>query len=115
MKPFNKEKYLLYLLGIIFAFQAAVFGTGLFFCARNGGLKSCPSIGTRYEQTFNVMIATTLALLTGSAVAGANQKRKTLSGSGEPLGQQPLQEQVALPETAASQEEPEKKQPPAKR
>jgi hypothetical protein len=75
-KEFNKEKYLLYLLGIIFAFQAAVFGTGVFFCARNGGLSSCPKIGDRYEQTFNVMIATTLALLTGSAVAGASKKKE---------------------------------------
>ena len=114
MKPFNKEKYLLYLLGIIFAFQAAIFGTGLFFCARNGGLSTCPKIGERYEQTFNVMVATTLALLTGSAVAGANQKRKRLSGSDDPLVQQPLQE-VALAERAVSQEAPEKKQPPVKR
>lgn len=75
MKPFNKEKFLLYLLGIIFAFQAAIFGTGLFFCARNGGLKSCPKIGDRYDQTFSVMIATTLALLTGSAVASAAKKK----------------------------------------
>jgi len=75
VKPFNREKFLLYLLGVIFAFQAAVFGTGLFFCAQNGGLKSCPKIGERYDQTFNVMIATTLALLTGSAVASAAKKK----------------------------------------
>ena len=91
MKTFNKEKFLLYLLGGIFAFQAAVFGTGLFFCARNGGLKSCPSIGTRYEQTFNVMIATTLALLTGSAVAGVSQKRGQPSEPVSPLDAQPRQ------------------------
>lgn len=75
-KEFNKEKYLLGLLGTIFAFQAVFFGTGLFFCARHGGLKSCPDIGSRYEQTFNVMIATTLALLTGSAVAGVSKKKE---------------------------------------
>ena len=46
-------------------FQASVFGVGLFYCAKNGGLKTCPSLGDRYEQTFAVMIATTLALLTG--------------------------------------------------
>ena len=75
MKPFNREKYLLLLLGVIFAFQAAIFGTGLFFCAQMGGLKSCPKIGERYDQTFNVMIATTLALLTGSAVASVAKKK----------------------------------------
>ena len=74
-KEFNKEKYLLLLLGAIFAFQGALFGTGLFLCARGDARKQCPKIGDRYEQTFNVMIATTLALLTGSAVAGASKKK----------------------------------------
>ena len=64
----SKDKFLLYMLAGIFTFQAAVFGSGLYFCATNGGLKSCPDIGDRYEQTFNVMIATTLALLTGQAI-----------------------------------------------
>ena len=63
-----KEKFLLYMLAGIFTFQAGIFGVGLFYCANNGGLKSCPKLGDRYEQTFNVMIATTLALLTGSAI-----------------------------------------------
>lgn len=75
MKPFNRERFLLHLLAVIFAFQAAVFGMGLFYCARNGGVDSCPKIGERYEQTFNVMIATTLALLTGSAVASVAKKK----------------------------------------
>lgn len=74
-KEFNKEKYLLFLLGAIFAFQGALFGTGVFLCARGDATKQCPKIGDRYEQTFNVMIATTLALLTGSAVAGASKKK----------------------------------------
>ena len=64
----SKERFLLWMLASIFAFQAGVFAMGLYYCANNGGLKSCPQIGERYEQTFNVMIATTLALLTGSAL-----------------------------------------------
>ena len=64
-----KEKFLLYMLAGIFTFQAGVFGVGLYYCASNGGLQSCPKLGERYEQTFNVMIATTLALLTGSALS----------------------------------------------
>ena len=70
-RPFNRERFLLYMLGAIFAFQAGIFGLGLFWCARGGGLKSCPKIGERYEATFNVMIATTLALLTAGK-KGAN-------------------------------------------
>ena len=64
-----KEKFLLYMLAGIFTFQAGVFGMGLYYCAKNGGLDSCPKIGDRYEQTFNVMVATVLALMTGSALS----------------------------------------------
>ena len=65
----DKQTFLLKLLAGIFAFQACVFGFGIFYCARNGGTEACPTIGQRYENTFNVMIATTLALLTGSAIS----------------------------------------------
>ena len=57
------------MLAGIFTFQAGVFGMGLYYCANNGGLDSCPKIGDRYEQTFNVMVATVLALMTGSALS----------------------------------------------
>jgi len=65
----DKQKFLLKLLAGIFVFQACLFGAGFYYCTNNGGLTSCPKIGERYEQTFNVMIATTLALLTGSALS----------------------------------------------
>ena len=65
----NRQKFLLNLLAGIFAFQAGIFAFGVYYCARNGGLEECPTIGDRYEQTFSVMIATTLALLTGSAIS----------------------------------------------
>ena len=68
-----KEKFLLYMLAGIFTVQAGVFGMGLYYCANNGGLNSCPKLGDRYEQTFNVMIATTLALLTGSAISSKGE------------------------------------------
>jgi len=69
----SKEKFLLYMLAGIFTFQAGVFGMGLYYCANNGGINSCPKLGDRYEQTFNVMIATTLALLTGSAISSKGE------------------------------------------
>ena len=56
------------MLAGIFTFQASLFAVGFYFCANSGGLKSCPQLGDRYEATFNVMVATTLALLTGSAL-----------------------------------------------
>ena len=60
-----ERRFLMWLLTGIFIVQACTFGVGFLFCARNGGLKSCPELGDRYEGTFAVMIATTLALLTG--------------------------------------------------
>ena len=65
----DKQSFLLKLLAGIFVFQAGIFSFGVIYCARNGGIEECPTIGNRYEQTFNVMIATTLALLTGSAIS----------------------------------------------
>ena len=61
----DKQKFLLYMLAGIFTFQAGVFVMGVYYCANHEGVKSCPEIGRRYESTFAVMIATTLALLTG--------------------------------------------------
>ena len=64
----SKERFLLYMLAGIFTFQAGMLGFGVYYCSKNGGIETCPTIGDRYEQTFNVMVATTLALLTGSAL-----------------------------------------------
>ena len=64
----SKERFLLYMLASIFAFQAGTFGLGVYWCANNGGVKTCPDITQTYEQTFNVAITTTLALLTGNAM-----------------------------------------------
>ena len=65
----SKERFLLYMLAGIFTFQAGTFAFGIYWCANNGGIKTCPDVTKTYEQTFNVMIATTLALLTGSAMS----------------------------------------------
>ena len=84
MKSFNREKFLFAMLGGIFIWQAALFSVGVFGCFKQGGLKACPELGERYENTVNVMVATTLALLTGGAVVGISQKQDT-----EPQDNQP--------------------------
>tara|TARA_R110002050_G_scaffold88670_2_gene187089 strand:- start:1598 stop:1774 length:177 start_codon:yes stop_codon:yes gene_type:complete len=56
------------MLAGIFTFQACLFGVGFYYCAKGDGLNSCPKLGERYENTFNVMIATTLALITGASI-----------------------------------------------
>ena len=84
MKSFNREKFLFAMLGGIFIWQAAIFSVGVFACFKGGGLKACPELGQRYENTVNVMVATTLALLTGGAVVGISLKQDT-----EPQDNQP--------------------------
>ena len=74
MKPFDRERFLYTMLAGIFIWQAAIFSWGVYGCFKLGGLKSCPELGKRYENTVNVMVATTLALLTGGAVVSAKKK-----------------------------------------
>ena len=68
----SKEKFLLWMLAGIFTYQSAVFSFGLWQCSRVSpqiAIKDvCPDIGKRYDQTFSLMVATTLALLTGSTM-----------------------------------------------
>jgi len=68
----SKERFLLYMLAAIFTYQAAVFSFGLYQCSRvrpSIAIKTvCPDLGDRYNQTFTIMISTTLALLTGKAI-----------------------------------------------
>ena len=75
MPAFNRERFLFWMLASIFAWQAAIFTAGVVGCFKLGGLDACPDLGKRYETTVNVMVATTLALLTGGAVAGQISKK----------------------------------------
>ena len=67
-----RDKFLLYMLAGIFLYQATLFTYGFHKCTTIKPeleiREVCPEIGERYNQTFTVMISTTLALLTGSAI-----------------------------------------------
>ena len=75
-RPFNRERFLFWMLAGIFIWQAAIFTGGVIGCFRMGGTAACPELGKRYENTVNVMVATTLALLGAGAVAGATSSPK---------------------------------------
>ena len=89
--PFNREKFLLYMLAGIFVWQAALFTYGVAKCFGAGGKEACPDLGDRYDNTVNVMVATTLALLGASAVAAVNQRKPSVSDPASPLDEQPRQ------------------------
>ena len=70
---FQRDKFLLKMLATIFLVQACIFVYGFTQCMQSGGIKNCPEVGRRYDQTFGVMVATTLALLTGSQLTKTSQ------------------------------------------
>ena len=78
----TREKWLLAILTGIFVVQASVLVYGVSLCSKvkpqTEITKVCPELGKRFETTFATMIATTLALLTGSAIT-ATTKRTTTS------------------------------------
>ena len=76
MKPFNREKFLLYMLAGIFTWQASLFTFGVVKCFGTGGREACPNLGDRYENTVGIMVATTLALLGAGAVSSVATSKK---------------------------------------
>ena len=105
MRPFNREKFLYWMLAGIFIFEGLLFAAGFVACWQSGGLTACPTLGDRYESTFSVMVATTLALLTGGAVVGITQSSQSSDGerdkrdpSGSPRPQRPVKPPEQPPE-----------------
>ena len=97
MKPFNREKFLLFMLAGIFTWQAAIFTGGVIGCFRAGAEGACPDLGDRYENTVGIMVATTLALLGAGAVSGVNQRKTFSDDRALPLSSQ---DQAQVPELA---------------
>ena len=97
-RPFNREKFLLFMLAGIFIWQAGIFTYGVIGCFQKGGKEACPDLGDRYENTVNIMVATTLALLGAGAVASATQRKPSSSDPDEPSASQTRsQEQASSP------------------
>lgn len=79
----TREKWLLTILTGIFIIQASILIYGIRLCA-NATVKMnthveqvCPQIGERLDLTFGTMVATTLALLTGTTLASQQKKDNT--------------------------------------
>jgi len=73
-----RERWLLSILTGVFLVQSSVLVYGVAKCFDDPKpIQTCPQLGERFEQTFNGMIATTLALLTGATVATATRRTST--------------------------------------
>ena len=118
MKPFNRERFLFYLLGAVLAVNAVFFGFGLFACSRSDDpSKTCPNIGARFDNYSEKALAAVLGLIAG---AGAITLTQRASSSGDrdasasqppqPL-QQPSQESSSPPLPQAQAQAQEKAAP----
>ena len=76
MKPFNRERFLFYLLGAVLAVNALFFGFGLFVCSHSGDPASnCPNIGARFDNYSEKALAAVLGLIAGAGAITLTKKR----------------------------------------
>ena len=75
MKPFNRERFLFYMLGAVLSVNALFFGFGLFSCSRsNDPTKTCPDIGARFDNYSEKALAAVLGLIAGAGAMTLAQK-----------------------------------------
>ena len=100
MKPFNRERFLFYLLGAVLAVNALFFGFGLFACSRSDAPAStCPNIGTRFDNYSEKALAAVLGLIAGAGAITLTQRSQTSSSDDRDVSasQPPLQLQQPSP------------------
>lgn len=75
MKPFNRERFLFYLLGAVMGVNALFFAYGLFACSRSEQPHLiCPNIGSRFDNYSEKALAAVLGLIAGAAAASSTKK-----------------------------------------
>ena len=76
MKPFNRERFLFYLLSAVLSVNALFFGFGLFACSRSDDpAKTCPDIGTRFDNYSEKALAAVLGLIAGAGAITLSQRK----------------------------------------
>ena len=76
MKPFNRERFLFYLLGAVLSVNALFFGFGLVACSiSKQPTKTCPDIGTRFDNYSEKALAAVLGLIAGAGAITLSQKK----------------------------------------
>ena len=61
--PFNKTRFLYWMLGTVFAWQLIMLSIAGGLCMINGTKPECADLNKRYESAFALVISTVLALL----------------------------------------------------
>jgi hypothetical protein len=83
MKPFNRERFLLYLLAGLLGWQATIFSFGVVLCSRVTPLAEistvCPELGNRFDKFVQTTLGAVLGLLAGAAALSTNQRKPSTS------------------------------------
>ena len=80
MKPFNRERYLFYLLGAVLACNALFFGYGVVMCSRSDDpVGTCPNIGARFDNYSEKALAAVLGLIAGAGAITLTQRQASSS------------------------------------
>ena len=106
MKPFNRERFLLYMLAGLLTWQAAIFSFGVVLCSRVSPQTNvavvCPEIGSRFDKFVQTTLGAVLGLLAGAAALSTNQRRPSSGDPDEPLASPPPQQPAQPPEPSVS-------------
>ena len=76
MKPFNRERFLFWMLAGVMSVNALFFAYGLFACSRSEDPHLiCPNIGTRFDNYSEKALAAVLGLIAGASAVTLTQKK----------------------------------------
>ena len=90
MKPFNRERFLFYLLGAVLSVNALFFGFGLVACSiSKQPTKTCPDIGTRFDNYSEKALAAVLGLIAGAGAITLSQRASSSDDPDESSASQP--------------------------
>ena len=98
MKPFNREKFLLWMLTGLLAWQCSLFTYGTVMCANVQAPKTvqeaCPDLAENYSKFVQVTLGALLGLLAGSSMASSrsssSEDDRDASASPRPQPPRPL-------------------------
>ena len=76
MKPFNRERFLFWMLAAVMSANATFFAYGLFACSRSQDPHLlCPDIGTRFDAYSEKALAAVLGLIAGAGAITLAQNK----------------------------------------
>ena len=103
MKPFNRERFLFWMLAGVMGVNALFFAYGLFACSRSEEPHLiCPDVGTRFDNYSEKALAAVLGLIAGAGAISFTQRSQTSSGDRDESLASRLPPQPPQPSPASS-------------